>query len=207
MTSPIDYQPNTPQFPGDTFAETQEQLQENFQVLYNYFMQNHIPLDNISDLGNHTIIQLIEQGNSQQTSVSEIAIYAKNVEGQTDQVFFRQQGNGQEMQLTNYQIYSLTPPTGQTQFFTFLPGGIIVYFGSFPGIIGKTVVVNLTPLIAKNIITVTCCSLYTSTIPFIFPKPCITFEKNQDQIISVVNFNSSGNNFVQASWYLIMANT
>ena len=149
MSNPIDYDPNTPEFPGDSFAVTQEQLQENFQFLYNAFAMNHVPLDALSALGNHTVIQLVEQMNDQQTGVNELAIWAKDDPTQTDQLFLRIQG-GTIIPLTTYQVYSLRNTDDHTQFFSFLPGRIIVYFGKIKTLNTQTYL-PLTPPVATKI--------------------------------------------------------
>jgi len=148
---PPPYDPNIPANPSDALATSQPQFLNNFQKLYEAFEVNHIPLDALSGAGNHTIVQLLEQENPQQTQFSEISVYTKDVSDQTDQVFLRYQGDGTEFQLTNYQIYSVDATT----FFTFLPGKIIVYFGSF--ITLPSNVLKLFPPVAKKIMGMTFC--------------------------------------------------
>jgi hypothetical protein len=168
MTTPI-YNPNVPQFPKDSFATTQPQLLDNFLSIYNNFMINHISLNAASGAGNHTIVQLVEQNNAFQTLPSDISIYTKNVESQTDQVFFRYPGNGQEVQFTNYQIYNINVSGGVTMFFTFLPGNILIYFGSFTSLANN--LLNLMPPIAKNIITMSFCPIGNANV-----KPQVTLQ-------------------------------
>lgn len=134
MSSGIIFDPNVPQNPTDSFAFSQESLLDNFISMDFSFEQNHVPLTAASGAGNHTVIELLQQMGAQQTDISTISLYAKNVKGQTDQLFLRYQGNGPEVQISNYQIYSLPQIGSQVQYFTFLPGRIIVYFGTFsPG--------------------------------------------------------------------------
>lgn len=133
MTSNYDpFDPLVPQEFSDSLAETQLPLMNNFFQLFQAFAQNHVSLDASSGAGNHTIIQLSEIPFTTlpQTGVGEISIYSKFAVDQTDQVFLTYQGDGQEIQLTNYQIYTIDPTQPPLRFFTFLPGRVIVYFGT-----------------------------------------------------------------------------
>jgi hypothetical protein len=173
MTTPDNpppvFNPNVPQI-KDTIAKSQIDFLDNFSTLYDAFSVNHVALDAASDAGNHTVIQLLEQPtNSQfQTGTTQISVYAKDVVGQTDQMFLRYGGNQPEFQYTNYQIYPLALGNGLTPFFVVLPGGIIVYFGimafqGLPTLGGPFRKLVLTPAIAKNIISANFCNL--GTIP------------------------------------------
>lgn len=153
---PSGYNPNVPQNPSDSLAQSQPEMLANFLTLYNAFLVNHVSLDDITTAlrGNHTIIELVEQDHSFQTDLGEISIYTKDVPGQTDQVFLKYQGNpGQEFQFTNYQIYSVN----STNFFTFLPGRNILYFGSFAALPNN--ILTLTPAIARVIISISFCPI------------------------------------------------
>lgn len=123
MTTP-DYNPSVPK-QTDDIASSQPDFLANFQSLFDVFANNHVAF-NESKQGYHDVVQLFEQKSSLQTTTSELSIYSKKVTGQTDQVFLRRPGNGEEIQLTNYQIY---PSSSGDAFFTTLPGGVIVYFG------------------------------------------------------------------------------
>ncbi len=149
------YNPNTPENPSDSLATSQPDFLNNFSQLYEKFKINHVSLDAGATAGNHTFIQLLRQNNSYQTNVGEISVYTKDVEGETDQVFLRYQGNGQEFQYTNYQLYSVTNIPNQTLFFTFLPGKVILYFGNFTKL--KDNLLTLHPPIAKKIAGMSFC--------------------------------------------------
>ena len=162
MSSPINYDPNTP-INSQSFAAWQESFIENFTQLSDAFSANHVALDAASNNGNHTVIQLLEQASAQQTGISEITVYTKNVlntageKTNQDQLFMRLPGNSTEFQFSCYQIYKLTQPN---TFFTFLPGGLIVYFGLYLyNIAAKQQILNLFPAVAKNIMSVN----FTST--------------------------------------------
>jgi hypothetical protein len=174
MANTIIYNPDIPQRKDD-LAKSQVDFLNNFSTLYNAFANNHVALDK-ANAGNHTIVQLLEQDKKAQfqTNIDQISIYVKKVKGQTDQIFLRYQGNQKEFQFSTYQIYSL-PSTLPNQFFTFLPGNVIVYFGALEVILGTTPFsLGLTPQIAKNIITVNLCPLGPTpgSIPYVtLPTP------------------------------------
>jgi len=171
MTAPeIAYNPNTPtlQLP---YADWQIQFQQNFTQLNTAFSQNHVSLTSGSNAGNHTYIQMPEQSSNPQTSLAEFSIYVKNVETQTDQIFFTYPGNTPVVQFTNYQIYSVQPTANQTTYFTFLPGGLLVYFGTFGPLSASSIPSNtlfLNPPVVKNILSVNFC--WKGTIPDFTPS-------------------------------------
>jgi hypothetical protein len=200
MQPPI-YNPNVPENFSDTLADSQPEFLDNFLKLYNTFMVNHVALDGGATAGNHTIVQLLEQGQAIQTDLNEISVYTKDVAGQTDQIFLRYQGNGQEFQLTNYQIYSINPTT----FFTFLPGKILVYFGSFTSLPNNTL--NLFPAIAKKIITMSFCAI-SPLANFQSGKSKIVLQQPSNGFFTALNVTSSFF-FQQAappSYYIVLAN-
>lgn len=146
------YQPNTPQFPSDSLAESQKNFLANFQSLFTNFALDHVAMNTAVTAGNHSVVHLIEQDNALQTDDQEISVYTKKAAGQTDQVFLRYQNNGQEIQYTNYQIYSIPSTQFSTRYFTFLPGRIIMYFGTFQNL--PNLIFNLKPTVAKDVISV-----------------------------------------------------
>jgi len=70
----------------------------------------------------------------------------------------RYQGNGKEFQLTQYQIYSIKSTPQQTSYFTFLPGGIIVYFGRVNAT-GTQFTLNINPAVCTNITGINLCPI------------------------------------------------
>ena len=200
------YDPLVPQFPNDSLKTSQPEILNNFLTLYNIFMKNHVPLDASSGAGNHTIIQLPEQENSQQTDVSEISVYSKEIEGSTYQIFLRYQGNGQEFAYTCYQIYGLTPLTNQISYFTFLPGKILVYFGTFTKTIPQTELLTLFPPISKNIMSTSFCPQPTSN-PLTNVKPRIALVQSPVGFVTGINVTAffSGGVF-PTYFYMILAN-
>jgi hypothetical protein len=196
MTTP-QYNPNVPVLPGDTFAVSQPDILANFQALSNIFQVNHETLESVtSNSANHTIIELIQQSTGFQTDVGEISVYVKEVEGQTDQVFLRYQGNGTEVQITNYQLYTV----GNNAYFTFLPGKIILYFGV---IAMSPTTINLVPPVAKNIMTVN----FTPLGPAVNAlKPNVTLPSANDKGF-ITSINVLGATPVKVQYYyLVLAN-
>jgi len=206
------YNPNIPN-PKDIFADSQGDFLTNFQELYNAFSQNHVALDALSSAGNHTIIQLLEQGGDFQTDAGEISVYTKKVTNQakqtSDQIFLRYQGNQTAFQFIPYQIYGLNQNSTQSQFFTFLPGGILFYFGTitcrFTTGSTKPVPLKLTPAIAKYITTMNFCAIDpTSNSP-----PYVSLQTPMNGIYDTINiFNSSLISIpsTQIFYYVVLAN-
>jgi hypothetical protein len=204
MGNPPVYQSNTPQFPDDSLDISQPQLLANFEVLYNVFKVNHIALDAVSGAGNHSIIQLVEQGNSPQTDISEISVYTKDASSQTDEIFMRYQGNGTEFQFTNYQIYSLVQPINQTAFFTFLPGRILVYFGTFANLPSN--ILNLNPPIATKIMSVSFCPTSAASLPRQGYKPNIRLIQNPQGYFTGMTVLPSTIFGIPPCYYIVLAN-
>lgn len=193
MSTPI-YGQNVPEFITDSLAVTQPDFQDNFLSLFNIFSKNH----NFTT-GNHTYAQLLEQVNPQQTNVNQISIYTKDVSSQTDQLFLRYQGNGQEFQYTNYQIYRLPEQPSISQFFSFLPGGIIVYFGFYASL--KNNDLPLQPAVCKNIITYSACR--TGKSPDF--KRNIRINSNDDGYVTSIHLVSTS--AVPSGCFFVMGNT
>jgi hypothetical protein len=184
---PSPYNPQIPQ-PPQSIAESQGNFLTNFMRLYEAYSRNHVPLDAASNAGNHNVVQLYEQPTGLATGTSEISIYSKDVVGQEDQIFIRFSGNGQEVQYTNWQIYALPQRMNgttvlQTPYFTFLPGGLIAYFGIvFAG--GVSFDLVLEPTICKNIASVSLCPTNVPN-PAVFPSNASP-ERNTDGFFSKI---------------------
>ena len=177
MTTPkFEYDQDIPKA-SDDLATSQGGFLANFQQLYNAFLKNHVPLDGGAVAGNHTIIELLNSSAGFETSAGELSLYASPVEQQTGQLFMRYQGNSQDVQYTNYQLYELNQTPQKLQFFTVLPGKILIYYGlvlvpSYPYIL------DLDPPIAKNIISVNFCPGITPSQP-----PIVELVTSSDGII------------------------
>lgn len=189
MTSPTDqYNPNIP-LTDDDLATSQGQFLTNFQQLYNAFSVNHIALDASSNAGNHFLIQLLSSTQPFQTDAGEISIYAKPIEEQTTQLFMRYQGNGTEVPITNYQLYSIPETPQRTQYFTFLPGKILVYYGTVL-VSGYPFSLSLNPGIGKNIVTANFCTSLDPTLTTNNLSPRFDIVVSPDGIIRSINLKT-----------------
>lgn len=161
MTIPP-YNPNIPES-DDTIDKSQKDFLANFGTIFEAFNQNHVSLDDATNPGNHSIVELVEQLSSRSTLSSELSFYTKDVNGQTTQLFMRYPSNGKEFQVSPFQIFSLgaqanIPFSG----FSFLPGGILVFFG-FVQPNQDNFTIPLLPPVCTNIMGVNLCPLGTST--------------------------------------------
>ena len=158
------YDPIVP-IPNDFLAVSQEEFLSNFGQLYNAFVRNHVALDAVSSAGNHTNIELLQQEEGPQTNVGENSLYSKKlvqITQTTTQLFFRYQGGnpqGKEVQLTNYQLYSPGYiDKGIISLFTYLPGGLILYFGIINFSKAAAHSLYLRPFICTKIMTFNFCA-------------------------------------------------
>jgi hypothetical protein len=182
-------------------------------------LANHVKLDDatVANRGNHTVVQFPEQTVDPQTGITEFSIFAKDVATQTDQLFFVYPGNTPVVQFTNYQIYSVTPTAQQTTYFTFLPGGLLIYFGTFgPFVYGVNSTLFLNPPVAKNLVSANFCVKGTSpyyapaflykipTVEDIYnPPPKPEYVKSLEIVSSLDDSNRPKNVTV---YYLVVAN-
>ena len=154
LPNPV-YTTNIPQ-PKNIIGNSQDQFLQNFQTLYNAFAANHIALDAVSGAGNHTVIQLTETPvtTNFQTNMNEVSLYAREVQGQTDQLFMRFEGNQPEFQFSNQQPTITHSPFVNTTFITFLPGNLVVFFGTV-GAVGS---ISFNPYPLSNVVSATFCA-------------------------------------------------
>lgn len=202
------YNPNVPFNPSSSIGQGQIDFQKNFQALYSAFVVNHVALDAVSGAGNHTVLQFPEQEQAFQTDTGELAVYSKNVSGQTDQLFLRYQFNGTEFQYSNYQIYPLEATSAHTPFFTFLPGKVIAYFGILNVTLEafSTFELILRPAICKHIITMNFCPVgLSASYP---PYVSLQSPSGEQGVYSVINLmgNPKITNPTQL-YYLILGTT
>ena len=204
---PDGYNANFPLI-NTTFANWQIGFLSNFMSMASAFAVNHVPLTDPtipSIAGNHTIVELVEQEKMPQARAGELAVYSKKVPGQTDQIFINDQGV--EYQYTTYQIYQLLPVNGQTAYFTFLPGNVIVYFGLTANGFETA---NLLPPIAKNIITV---NITTNNNLGSIPKslidtPEVSFFADTKGIYKQIYFKraAGASGRIKSMYYFVLAN-
>lgn len=205
MSSSIFFNKNVPQV-STTFDQWQKLFVRNFAQLATAYRINHVSLTNSAGLGNHTIVQLVEQEDDLkiQTNLGEFAIFTRNVADQTDQVFMQFQGNGQEFQYTAYQLYNISVRSQQTAFFTILPGNLVVYFGTLNGKNSGGTSIDLRPPVAKNIISV-------AFTPINITQPFVTYSetKNNEFITGLEIFVApvkNGIKVINEMYYMVVAN-
>jgi len=191
MTTPTpEFTPNTPQA-KDIIGSSQDQFLQNFQTLYNAFAKNHVALDAVSGAGNHKVIDLSQQNKNIQTSNNELSMYSRDVTGQTNQLFMRFENNQPEFQFSNQQPTFTHSPGVNTTFITFLPGNLVVFFGT----VGPTGSLSLEPYPLSNICSATFCAVgttprntpFTTVVESGGKITSITLEKNFYYFIVVGN--------------------
>jgi hypothetical protein len=204
ITPKDEYDPIIPG-PNDFLAVSQDDFLANFGQLYNAFARNHVALDDtVLTPGNHTNIELMQQGKGPETSVGEISLYSKMVSDQTNQLFLRYQGgsaSGKEVQVTTYQIYPAQNLAWQISYFTFLPGNIIVYFGvgDLPRSPNKNTIF-FPPYVMSNVISCYFCA--QSNNPAV--SPTVTFNKDPFGKIGAANLFNIATGF--SYFYLVIGN-
>jgi hypothetical protein len=187
-----------------TIAEAQKLFLNNFSTLFDAFSVNHIALNDPTNPGNHNVVQLLEQELSESTQSQEISIYSKKVDGQTDQLFMRYQGNGKEFQLTEYQIYAIPVTTQQEAYFTFLPGKLIVYFGRIFSFGTNEFNINIDPAPKTNLSGLNLCPV-ASAIGFNVPQPNVRLQQPSNGFYTQFILNSSPKPMLD-NFYLFFGN-
>lgn len=140
----MNYNNNIPQA-GDKLKDSQPQIRDNFSSLDTYLNINHVAFTD-ANFGKHKWVNLI-QPVSPTSLVGEAVLYAKQADSQSE-IYFRQDGSTDEYRLTRA-IHGATPMArfGQNVAgyvadhsggWTFLPGGLILNYGSFTATGGST---------------------------------------------------------------------
>lgn len=109
-------------FDGQSLSNSKPQVRSNFTVLNTAFSQNHVALGAV-DQGKHKFLQMPEQGSAPVTAVDEGALYTKVASNITN-LFWRQENNGTEIQLTGI------APIALVNGYSTLPGGLIIQWGT-----------------------------------------------------------------------------
>lgn len=125
------YTNNIPQS-TDSPSDSQPQILANFQSIATVVNKNHVDF-NDGDEGKHKFLQMPEQSSAPTTGANEGGLYTKESNSITE-LFFRRESDGTEIQLTDGD-----PSTG-TSGYTFLPGGLLLQWGTGSGsTLGTTV--------------------------------------------------------------------
>ncbi len=137
------YNASIPQAPDDP-SNSQGLILDNFTEISTAFNLNH---GNFNDpaQGKHLFLQMPEQSSAPATAANEGGVYTKVVSGTTE-LFFRDESNGTERQITK-------AFTGATTGDITIPGGLIIKWGQtgMAGATSQTVATGLTSLYTVQI--------------------------------------------------------
>lgn len=118
------FTPNIPQV-GQSLGNSRSQVLNNFAVLRSSFAANHADVNDLNS-GKHTFIQYVVQGSDPSTAANEIARYTKLVSSVARE-FLRLPSNG-----AVFQVSGPAPSVG-TNGYTYLPGGLLMQWGTRAG--------------------------------------------------------------------------
>lgn len=121
------FNPNIP-LAGDFLSVSQKQILSNYQAIANSWLENHVPLTNVENVGMHEVLTLRPQAGDPITLAGQSAIYNKLVSN-IPQLFFRPDTNQTPIQMSNENLNTIqTGGTGDAQT-SFLAGPFTIYFG------------------------------------------------------------------------------
>jgi len=121
------FNPSIPQ-PGDFLGISQKQILSNYQAIANAWLENHVPLTNVENVGMHEVLTLRPQGNDPATALGQVALYNKLV-ASVPQLFYRPSLNQTPIQMSNANLNTIqTGAPGNTQS-SFIAGPFTVYMG------------------------------------------------------------------------------
>lgn len=138
----MSYNPSIPN-PTDFLSDSQGQIKTNFTAINAGLAINHYPLSpNTTDTGKHKYVQLPENA-AIATLVNENLLFTQPVGGVT-QLFVKGETNGSEYQLTSIAsgidpnfstfgtngVYTTVGPISFSGGWTFLPGGLLLQYGT-----------------------------------------------------------------------------
>jgi len=116
------YNPNIPAA-NDILSNSQSQILTNFGQLNTVFGIDHVPFyPSVANSGKHAKVTLPEGGDAA-TLVNEIALYCKDLSS-VSTLYLRKENNGTVIQISG------VDPIASAQGRTFLPGGLILAWGS-----------------------------------------------------------------------------
>lgn len=83
-------------------SNSQNSIEGNFQDIYTLLAINHIPFNTADTFGRHTYVNYVEQGSDPATLSTEMALYSKSVNNDTNgaELFYRYPNSGNVVQLT-----------------------------------------------------------------------------------------------------------
>lgn len=117
------YQPNVP-LSGNSLGQTRPIINTNFVDIDLAFRANHVPMTT-NNTGYHTHVDMTAQAANPNPIATLVSHYSKQVAGITEWFFQREAPGSQVIQM------SRLTPVPLSQGFTFLPGGLLLQWGSF----------------------------------------------------------------------------
>ena len=146
------FNPSIPQA-NDIISSSQPQILTNFTQLNTLFGIDHIEYDNATaaNRGKHNKITFIQQAADPAPPAGEIALYTKNVGG-TPRLFIQEQAPGSAI----YQ-FSGAVPTAANPGSTWLPGGLIIKFGTQLLNQAGNTTINFVSAFPTNVFSITTC--------------------------------------------------
>lgn len=150
---------------GQTLGSSRPQVQGNFQVLFDTIAKNHVAM-NATNAGKHTFVEMVAQLGDDTTQIQTgiVTHYSKLVGGLTEW-FFQREGTGAVAGPSIQMSKGLPSATANGS--TFLPGGLILKWGTFVATTVGTVVqfkdnVTLAPF-PNAVFSVTLTSIFNSS--------------------------------------------
>lgn len=132
----MSFTPNIPQT-GQSLGNSRTQVLNNFAALRAAEAQNHMDV-NDANAGKHKFIQYVVQGSDPTTAANEIARYTKVVSAVARE-FLRLPSNGAVFQVSG------NAPLIAASGHTFLPGGLMLQWGTQAGSSSSSVAVSFSP--------------------------------------------------------------
>ena len=118
----MSFTPNIPAS-GQSLGQTRQAILNNFAILRSTIAVDHVDV-NASGNGKHKYVHLTDQSASiPTTAANELVFFNKLVSG-TARLFLRQPSSGTQIQMSGIN------PLSSTNGYTFLPGGILLQWGS-----------------------------------------------------------------------------
>jgi hypothetical protein len=116
----MSFTPNIPAS-GQSLGNSRPQILNNFAILRSTLAVNHNDV-NASGNGKHKFLQMPAQGSAPTTAANEMGLYCRTVTGAATALFFRDQSNGTNFQLTGGAVFATTGAT-------FLANGFVLNWG------------------------------------------------------------------------------
>lgn len=153
----MSYNPNIPQ-PSDIPSQSQAQFLVNFQQLNTIFDVDHVPYNDAdtADRGKHDKSTYVEQGSDPTTAANELALYSKDDGSGNTRLFLRQESAGTVIQISG------ANPSASANGTTFLPGGLILKWGTKANPINNDVI-SFSPAFPNNLFSVSITPLRANT--------------------------------------------